>query len=127
MDPKRLLGAMLLIVLPYFLQAQQVKKVDYTKCFEVVSKQWKTHCDSDDSFEVRWKNVCEQPMDLKYAIRQKNGTWEVGIDFTVQPGEETVNVAWVCHGTGHYLWWARPSDQWMDVAFPADDEIQKLH
>lgn len=114
----------LLLSFTAFGQKEKIEKVNYTQCFKVTSKTWKSRCGSEDSFEVRWKNVCEDVMDMKYAIRNTDGTWEIGIDFSVKPGEETVNVAWVCHGTGHYVWWARPSDEWMDIKFPSDDEIQ---
>lgn len=102
-----------------------VSQERYTHCFEVIYKKWGDRCDSKESFEVRWKNVCPENMDLKYAIRKKDGSWEVGIDFNVAPNEETVKTAWTCSGTGHYIWWARPSDKWMDIKFPTDDEIQK--
>jgi hypothetical protein len=97
----------------------------YTQCFEVVYKKWGEHCDSKDSFEVRWKNICTENMDLKYAVRKKDGTWEIGIDFNVAPSEETVRTSWTCHASGHFVWWARPSERWMDVQFPSDEEIQK--
>lgn len=120
-----LLSLLCLLGINQAFAQDKAEDVNYTQCFEVVSKVWKSHCGSDDSFEIQWKNVCKEVMDLKYAIRNTDGTWEIGIDFSVNPGETTVNVAWVCHATGHYLWWARPADQWMDVKFPTDAEIQK--
>ena len=124
---KRLLLLLLFMAsLTTAAKAQKVEEVDYTKCFTLSSKKWGTHCGEKRSFEVRWENVCEENMDIKYAVRGENG-WEIGIDYNVKPGEETVNSAWVCDGTGHYLWWARPSEEWMDIEFPSDDEIVKLN
>ncbi len=53
--------------------AQKVEKVDFTKCFEITSKTWGTHCGEKKSFEIRWKNVCKENMDIKYAIRKEDG------------------------------------------------------
>lgn len=98
-------------------------KGTYEDCFEVTSTETGKQC--TESFKVRWKNTCNDIMDIKYALQKKDGSWSTGIRLNVSPGNTMGEGAYTCKATGKYKWWARPSAKKFEIKFPTDEEIKQ--
>lgn len=110
-----------------FLKTPSNPKTGLSKfhdCFVIVTNERGTHCGSSSSISVTWKNNCNEAMDIKFAFQKEDGNWSTGLQSGVKSGEITNGGAWTCKSTGKVLWWARPSEKWMDFKFPKDDEIK---
>ncbi|HEU4718805.1 MAG TPA: hypothetical protein VFU15_13270 [Bacteroidia bacterium] len=96
---------------------------DYANCFVVSETKWGEQCGNPKSFKIKFRNTCDVKMDIKYALKQTDGTWSCGIESNVGPFQETGDGAWACECTGDYKWWARPSDKRGEIDFPTNEDI----
>jgi hypothetical protein len=91
--------------------------VDQGHCFSVVFEEWGQTC-GDKSLQVKWRNNCQETLDLRYCMERIDGTWSCGLEFDIQSGETSSEGAWICEATGKVEWRGRSSDS--TVSFPQD-------
>ncbi len=75
-------------------------------------------CGDPSSVQVKCRNACDQPLDVKTCVERSNGKWDCGVNFAVKPGATSCSGAWVCSGTGKYRVYGRSAGS--RLPFPED-------
>ncbi|MEA3418964.1 MAG: hypothetical protein U9Q90_06145 [Campylobacterota bacterium] len=91
--------------------------VDQGHCFSVVFEEWGKKC-GDKSLQVKWRNNCQETLDLRYCMERTDGTWSCGLQFDIQSGATSGSGAYICEATGKVEWRGRSSDS--TASFPQD-------
>ncbi len=129
MSPKRLLLLILLITLAFWAGAQDQS---YADCLVKASSKWGAPCekcetykdgykrDFSGTYQVDLKNACNELIEVKVAMQEKNGQWRTFPLKALAP-DETMNV-FACTGTGKYMYWVRRVND-TEIIIPTDQEI----
>lgn len=88
-------------------------------CIVITEKTPNTKC-QNGSFLLGVKNTCNDKIDIKIALRKKNGTVDGGLNNGVE-GNKTWSY-WTCDGTGEYKIFTRTSGS--TTKFPTDEELK---
>ncbi len=104
----------------------------YADCVLKTSSTWGAPCehcqhyvdgykrDFSGTYQLELKNTCNEVIEVKVAVQEKNGTWRT---FPVRAlgANEAMN-AFACEGSGKYLYWARRAND-HEIILPTDRDI----
>jgi len=71
-------------------------------------------------YQIELKNACNETVELKVAMQEKNGIWRTFPTKALAAGETMT--AFACDGTGKYLYWVRRLND-TEILLPSDQEI----
>lgn len=104
----------------------------FADCLQKTASRWGAPCehcqsyvdgfrrDFSGTFQIEFKNICREVIEVKVAMQEKNGTWRT---FPVRAlGPEEQLSAYACEGTGKYLYWVRRAND-SEIVLPTDREI----
>jgi hypothetical protein len=129
MSPKRLFLLLILVSIGFWAGAQDQS---YADCLVKVSSKWGAPCekceiykegfkrDFSSTYQVDLKNACNELIEVKVAMQEKNGQWRTFPLKALAPNE-TLN-AFACVGTGRYMYWVRRVND-TETIIPTDQEI----
>jgi len=118
---------LILILLAFWAGAQ-----DQADCLVKTNSKWGAPCDKCESYtegykrdfsgtyQVQLKNVCNEIIEVKLAVQEKNGEWRTFPVRSLTP-QETFD-GYACHGTGKYVYWVRKVND-TEIILPTDREI----
>jgi hypothetical protein len=116
---------LILILLAFWAGAQ-------ADCLVKTNSKWGAPCDKCESYtegykrdfsgtyQVQLKNVCNEIIEVKLAVQEKNGEWRTFPVRSLTP-QETFD-GYACHGTGKYVYWVRKVND-TEIILPTDREI----
>jgi hypothetical protein len=116
-----------LILLAFWAGAQ-----DHADCLVKTNSKWGAPCDKCESYtegfkrdfsgtyQLQLKNVCNEIIEVKLAVQEKNGEWRTFPVRSLSPQETFEGFA--CHGTGKYVYWVRKVND-TEIILPTDREI----
>ena len=129
MSPKRLFLLVLLITIAFYAGAQDKS---YTECLVKASSKWGAPCDKCEiykdgykrdfsgTYQVELRNACNELIEVKVAMQEKNGQWRTFPLKAIAPNEGMS--AFACTGTGKYMYWVRRVND-TEIIIPSDQEI----
>jgi len=109
---------------------------DYNDCVVKATSEWGRPCDKCEhysegykrdfsgTYQVTLRNTCNETVELKVAMQEKNGTWRT-FPIKAIAANETMT-AYACQGTGKYLYWVRRLND-VEIVLPSDREIITEH
>lgn len=101
---------------------------DMRDCLEKYKSKWGDPCTGCDKFRdtytIYLKNVCEENIDVKIAVQNKNKTWRIIDKENIASGDTLV--AFSCEGTGKFLKWVKKAGD-REIVFPTNQEIFKQY
>ncbi|HMN05996.1 MAG TPA: hypothetical protein PKD45_09730 [Flavobacteriales bacterium] len=120
----------LCILLPAMGQDQS-----YADCLVKAASSWGKPCDKCEIYtgykrdftsvyQVEFRNVCGELLEVKVAMEEDNGTWRT-FPVKVLAGGETL-AAYACRGTGKYMYWARRVND-TEIVLPSDGQIASAY
>lgn len=124
---KRYTLLLILILVAFWAGAQ-----DQADCLVKTNSKWGAPCDKCESYtegykrdfsgtyQVQLKNVCNEIIEVKLAVQEKNGEWRTFPVRSLTP-QETFD-GYACHGTGKYVYWVRKVND-TEIILPTDREI----
>lgn len=124
---KRYTLLLILILVAFWAGAQ-----DQADCLVKTNSKWGAPCDKCESYtegykrdfsgtyQVQLKNVCNDIIEVKLAVQEKNGEWRTFPVRSLTP-QETFD-GYACHGTGKYVYWVRKVND-TEIILPTDREI----
>lgn len=127
MMAKRYTLLLILILVAFWAGAQ-----DQADCLVKTNSKWGAPCDKCESYtegykrdfsgtyQVQLKNVCNDIIEVKLAVQEKNGEWRTFPVRSLTP-QETFD-GYACHGTGKYVYWVRKVND-TEIILPTDREI----
>lgn len=104
----------------------------YADCLQKTASRWGAPCehcqsyvegykrDFSGTFQLDFKNVCREVIEVKVAVQEKNGTWRTFPVRALGPNEQMS--AYACEGSGKYLYWVRRAND-TEITLPTDREI----
>lgn len=119
---------MLILLLIGFIAGAQ----DSADCLVKTGSKWGASCDHCEiytegykrdfsgTYQVQLRNTCNEIIEVKLAVQEKNGEWRTFPVRALEP-QETVN-GYACQGTGKYVYWARSISD-TEILLPSDREI----
>jgi len=119
---------MLLLILLAFVAGAQ----DSADCLTKTSSKWGAPCekcelytegykrDFSGTYQVQLRNTCNEIIEVKLAVQEKNGDWRTFPVRALAP-QESLN-GFACQGTGKYVYWARAISD-TEILLPSDREI----
>ncbi len=133
MQMMRTITLSLLFLSAFVLRAQDR---DYNDCVVKATSEWGRPCekcehysegykrDFSGTYQVTLRNTCNETVELKVAMQEKNGTWRT-FPIKAIAANETMT-AFACQGTGKYLYWVRRLND-VEIVLPSDREIITEH
>ncbi len=127
MSPKRTILLVLLVLLAFMAGAQNT-----ADCVLKTHSKWGAPCekcemytegykrDYSGTYQVQLRNVCDEIIEVKLAVQEKNGEWRTFPVRALGP-QETID-AFACQGTGKYVYWTRAISD-TELMLPTDREI----
>lgn len=101
---------------------------DLRDCLVKTRSKWGDPCKGcdkyRDSYKVWFKNICDDPMDIKVAVQNSNKTWRIFDKENLASGD-SVEV-FSCEGTGKFLKWVRKAGD-REIIFPTNADISKQY
>lgn len=95
------------LLLAVFLSMQALSGLaqDATDCVDVYESRMGTNCGSANSLSIKYKNSCNQTIDMKVCLQRTNGSWDCGMYSRANPGQGSSY--FICNSTGRYQWAGR--------------------
>lgn len=127
MNPKRYMLLVLLVLLAFIAGAQ-----DTATCLVKTESKWGAICekcelytegykrDYSGTYQVQLRNVCNDIIEVKLAVQEKNGEWRTFPVRALAP-HETID-GFACQGSGKYVYWTRAISD-TEILLPSDREI----
>lgn len=121
---------LLLIVL--LLAALWAGAQDSADCLVKTGSKWGAPCekcelytdgfkrDFSGTYQVQLRNVCNEIIEVKMAVQERNGEWRTFPVRALAPDETFDGFA--CQGTGKYVYWARRAND-TEILLPTDRDI----
>lgn len=118
------LNLMNLIFLIAFGSLNSIADEDLLHCISKYDAKWGRECSQclyeRETYTVYFRNVCDQTLDVKCAVQEKDLHWRSFTFLSVAPEAELS--AYACKGTGKYQYWVRLSGD-VEIEFPSDEQI----
>lgn len=76
--------------------------------------------DFSGTFQVDLKNTCQEIVEVKVAMQEKNGAWRTFPVKALAPDE--MKNFYACDATGKYMYWVRRVND-TEIVLPTDREI----
>lgn len=95
MQKKLLLAGLLVtLALPGFSQNDE--------CVDVYEAEMGKACGSSNSLSIKYRNSCNQTIDIKVCLQRTNGAWDCGMSSDTRPNRGSSY--YICNSTGRYQW-----------------------
>lgn len=107
----------------------------YADCLVKAASSWGQPCekceiytgykrDYSSVYQVQFRNICDEILEVKVALEESNGTWR---SFPVKAlaAGDTLS-AYACRGTGKYMYWARRATD-TEIVLPTDGQIASAY
>ena len=82
------------------------------------------HISYDETYKVFLTNTCDQHIDVKVCVQEKDFSWKC-FHFEDMTPSDTLQ-AWACKGTGKYLKWVKKAGD-HELVFPTNEEVQEQY
>ena len=110
------------------LQHTAFAEVDWNECLEKLSVNWGENCaecmDSKDTYNVYYKNICTEQIDVMVCVQEKLLNWRCQTSFGLA-SQDTI-YAYACKGSGRYLYWVKESNG-NPTFFPTLEEVNEKY
>ncbi len=88
-----IVGLLTMLVVPVFALTP-------TECIEIYDERSGDKCNSGDSLSIKFRNGCNQRIDMKVCLQKRGGAWDCVTQSSMPPGANSSN--FVCSATGRY-------------------------
>lgn len=103
----------------------------YEDCVVKTTSNWgEKHCPmqpggSGNTYRVTVKNVCDESIDVKLAVQEKDKRWKTFFRYGLAANDSMFGYA--CNAEkGKYKWWARKAGN-NSLQFPSDNDINVMY